>query len=177
MAELYGSIYEGLADAVMRWESLTPEQRAEEDARAHEQAEKIGAEMAEKASAHEQALRLLEPAIAGVIQAGLLDRKQAEELRQDASMGGTVPNGATEKAHRANENAPAVVRGKIYWRDGESTRWLEYAPIPCTASCCEHVGHTAETYIGVTESEVIVWLYKWPMKHPKVLRAPREAAS
>jgi len=177
MAELHASLYEGLADAVMRWESLTPEQRAEEEARSAAQAAKIGAEMDEKARAHEQALRLLEPAIAGLVQAGLLDRKQADELRQDARMGGTVPNGATEKAHRSNENSPAVVRGQIYWRDGESTRWLEYAPIPCIASCCEHFGHTAETYIGVTKSEVIVWSYKWPMKHPKVLRAPRETAS
>jgi hypothetical protein len=177
MAELHASLYEGLADAVMRWESLTPAQRAEEEARSAAQAAKIGAEMAEKARAHEQALRLLEPVIAGLVKAGLIDRKQADELRNDASMGGTVPNGATEKAHQANENPPPIVRGKIYWKDGESTRWLEYAPIPCIASCCENFGHTAETYIGVTKSEVIVWSYKWPMKHPKVLRAPREAAS
>ncbi len=177
MAELHASLYEGLADAVMRWESLTPEQRAEEEARSAAQAEKIRAEMAEKARSHEQALLLLEPVIAGLVKAGLIDRKQADELRQDASMGGTVPNGATEKARQANENPPPVVRGNIYWKNGESTRWLEYAPIPCTASCCEHVGHTAETYVGITDEEIIVWLYKWPMKHPKVLRAPREAAS
>ncbi len=176
MAELHASLYEGLADAVMRWESLTTEQRAEEEARSAAQAEKIRAEMAEKARSHEQALRLLEPVIAGLVQAGIIDRKQADELRQDARLGGTVPNGATEKAHQANENPLPVVRGRIYWKDGKSTRWLEYAPIPCVASCCEF-GHTAEAYIGVTESEVIAWAYRWPMKHPKVLRAPREAAS
>lgn len=177
MAELHASLYEGLADAVMRWESLTPEQRAEEEARSAAQAEKIGAEMAEKARSHEQALRLLEPVIAGMVQAGLLDRKQADELRQDASMGGTVPNGATEKAHRANKNQPAVVRSRKFYVDGEMTRWLEYAPVQCLASCGERFGYTAEAYIGVTESEVIAWAYRWPMKHPKMLRAPREAAS
>ena len=82
MAELHASLYEGFADAVMRWESLTPAQRAEEEARNSAQAEKIGAEMAEKARSHEQALRLLEPVIAGMVQAGLLDRKQAEVHRR-----------------------------------------------------------------------------------------------
>lgn len=177
MAELHASLYEGLADAVARWESLTPAQRAAEEARSAAQAAAIGAEMDAKARAHGQALRLLEPAIAGLVQAGIIGHRQADELRNDAAMGGTVPNGATELAHRSNENPPAVVRGRMYWKDGEGTRWLEYAPIACVASCGESFSRTAETYVGITEDEIIVWAYKWPMKHPKVLRSTRGGAS
>lgn len=173
MAELHASLYEGLADEVARWESLTPEQRAAEEARSAAKAAAIEAEVKKEADAHQRALHLLEPVISGLIQAGVIDRKQAAQLRQNARMGGTVPVGATEKAHRSNENPPAVMRKRKFYLEGELTWWFEYEPLPCIATCGEKFGAHAEVYIGITADEVIAWTYRWPMKNPKIMRAAR----
>lgn len=161
--------YDAMSEELLRIEAMTPEQRAEREARLAENRARMIREAESDRANNTLALSLLEPVLLALAEAGvditIQEKANGNTLRTAARMGGKVIVGRLVTERRCT-------RKGAY----EAKEWQPEA-IDCIASTAVEAVNGNRLQVGVTETEIIAVIRNgYSEINSRVLRAPRSAA-